>query len=59
MGINEIYFKSTTPPIIPNSNAFSSIPSTCKIYVPDGTLETYTTATNYPNPNTYTYIEEA
>ena len=57
-GLGELHFKSTTPPTVSNSNAFSNIPTDCKIYVPTGSLTAYTTATNYPNSSTYTYIEE-
>lgn len=52
-----IKFGSTTPPIIDGTTAFYDIPTDCIIYVPQGTLEAYTSATNYPNPNTYTYVE--
>lgn len=55
----EFHFKATTPPTVANSNAFNYIDgATCKIYVPTGSLSAYTSATNYPNPNTFTYVEE-
>ena len=54
----EIHFKSSTPPTVSSSNAFSDIPADCKIYVPTGSLSAYTSATNYPSSSTYTYIEE-
>lgn len=57
-GLGEIHFKSTTPPTVTNSSTWRYIQSDCKIYVPAGTLEAYTTATNYPSSSTYTYIEE-
>lgn len=57
-GLGEIHFKPTTPPTVSNANAFTSIPTDCKIYVPTGTLSDYTSATNYPSSATYTYIEE-
>ena len=57
-GLSAIHFRRTTPPTVSNSNAFSGVPTDCTIYVPAGTLEAYTTATNYPNPSTYTYVEE-
>lgn len=56
--LEEIHFYPTTPPTVTNSNVFDGPPTTCKIYVPQGTLSAYTQATNYPDPNTYTYIEE-
>ena len=56
--LSEIHFKSTTPPTVSSSNAFSNIPLNCKIYVPTGYLSAYTSATNYPSSSTYTYIEE-
>ena len=52
-----IKFEPTTPPSVLNSNAFTNVPTDCKIYVPSGSLNAYKTATNYPNPNTYTYVE--
>lgn len=57
-GLGEIHFKGTTPPTITAASAFSGLPTTCKIYVPTGYLADYTSATNYPDPNTYTYLEE-
>ena len=52
-----IKFESTTPPTVTNSNVWGGVPISTKILVPTGTLETYKTATNYPNPSTYTYEE--
>ena len=54
----EVHFTSMTPPTLQYSNVFSNVPKNCKIYVPTGTLEAYTTAANYPSSSTYTYIEE-
>ena len=54
----ELHFRSSTPPTVNNSNAWTGIPSTCKIYVPTGSLSAYTSATNMPNPSIYTYTEE-
>lgn len=58
--LQEIHFKSATPPTVTNSDAFNGIPTTCKIYVPKDVLTDYRQATNYPDPSvyTYTYIEE-
>lgn len=53
----EIRFEPTAPPTVSNSNAFASLPTDCKIYVPTGSLSAYTSATNYPSSSTYTYIE--
>ncbi len=52
-----IKFESTTPPTVTNSNAWRSLSTSTKILVPTGTLEAYKSATNYPNPSTYTYEE--
>ena len=52
-----IKFESTTPPTVSNSNVWSGVSTSTKILVPTGTLETYKSATNYPNPSTYTYEE--
>ena len=57
-GLGEIHFKPETPPTISNSNAFASLPTDCKIYVPAGHLADYTSAQNYPSSSTYTYVEE-
>jgi len=57
-GLGGIHFLPTTPPTCSNSNAWTSIPADCIIYVPSGTLSAYTSATNYPSSSTYTYSEE-
>ena len=57
-GLKEIHFKPSSPPSVSNSNAFSSLPTSCTIYVPTGKLNDYKTKSNYPDPNTYTYVEE-
>ena len=56
-GFGKITFASETPPTVSSSNAFSGIPTDCKIYVPQGSLSAYTSAQNYPSSSTYTYIE--
>lgn len=56
--LKEVHFKSTTPPTVANSNAWGYISKDCVFYVPHGSLEAYTTATNYPSSSTYTYVEE-
>ena len=59
LGLLEIHFRSSTPPVLYGSGAFGYMLSTdCKIYVPTGSLSAYTSATNYPDPEYYTYIEE-
>ncbi len=57
-GLAEIHFKPTTPPTVANSNAWTGLPTNCKIYVPTGKLSAYTGASNYPSSSTYTYVEE-
>ena len=57
-GLYEIHFRRATPPTLVTSDIFSQLPIGCKIYVPTGSLSAYTSATNYPDPATYTYIEE-
>ena len=52
-----IKFESTTPPTVSSSTVWSNVSTSTKILVPTGTLETYKTATNYPDPSTYTYEE--
>lgn len=56
-GLVFIKFESITPPVVNGSTVFYDIPTDCIIYVPQGTLEAYTSATNYPDPNVYTYVE--
>ena len=46
-GMKEYHFLPTTPPTLANTNAFQYIPSDCIIYVPQGSLEAYQTATNW------------
>lgn len=57
-GLKELHFYPTTPPTVAAADAFSNLPTTCTIYVPTGKLSAYTTASNYPDSNTYTYVEE-
>ena len=57
-GLQELHFYPTTPPPVANADAFSGLPTDCIIYIPAGSLSDYTSATNYPDPNTYTYVEE-
>lgn len=57
-GLGELHFKSAAPPTVANSNAFTNLPTDCKIYVPTGKKAAYTSATNYPSSSTYTYVEE-
>lgn len=56
--LREIHFKSSIPPTLSSSNVFTSLNTSCKIYVPTGSLAAYTTATNYPSSSNYTYEEE-
>ena len=61
-GVGEYHLKPTTPPTLSNANAFSSIQSDCKIYVPysadHSVLNDYKTAQNW---STYAdkMVEEA
>ena len=57
ISLDWIQFLSTNPPNVQYSSTFQNIPTTCKIYVPIGTLSDYTSANNYPSSSTYTYIE--
>ena len=56
-GLSYIKFGGSNPPTLANANAFSGLPTDCKIYVPAGSLADYTSAQYYPDPNTYTYEE--
>lgn len=55
--LTSIKFLGSTPPTVANANAWNNVPTTCKIYVPTGSLSAYTSASNYPDLNTYTYVE--
>lgn len=57
--LGKIRFEATNPPTVTYSGEFKNVPTDCVISVPVGTLAAYTSATNYPDPATYTYIEEA
>lgn len=46
-GMAEYHVLSTTPPTLESYNAFNNIPTECIIYVPQGCLEAYQTATNW------------
>ena len=46
-GLAEYHLKPTTPPTLSSTNAFNGIPDDCIIYVPQGSLEAYQTATNW------------
>ena len=46
-GMSEIHILAATPPTLSNTNAFSNIPSDCKIYVPSASLNTYKAAQNW------------
>lgn len=56
-GLTEVHFTRATPPTC-GSWAWGDLPTSCKIYVPAGSLAAYTGASNYPSSSTYTYIEE-
>ena len=57
-GLGSIHFKSSTPPAVSSSSAWTNVPTDCIIYVPSGKLSDYTGASNYPSSSTYTYVEE-
>jgi len=56
--LKRLRFVSSNPPTV-KSDSLSSIPTDCAILVPYGALTAYTTASYYPNPSTYSYIEYA
>ena len=51
--IAEYHFLPTTPPTLANINAFSNLPSDCKIYVPAASLTAYQEATNWSEYASY------
>ena len=46
-GMAEYHLKSATPPTLSSSSVFNGIPDDCIIYVPQGSLVAYQTATNW------------
>ena len=46
-GMAEYHLKPTIPPTLSNETAFNGISDDCIIYVPQGSLEAYQTATNW------------
>ena len=46
-GMKEYHLEPTTPPTLSNINAFTGIPSDCIIYVPQGSLSAYKTASKW------------
>ena len=52
-GMAEYHLKPTTPPTLSNINAFNRINSDCIIYVSQGSLEAYQTATNWATYASY------
>lgn len=55
-GLGFIKFEASTPATA-GADAFKYLPTDCIIYVPTGSLSAYTSAANYPDSNTYTYVE--
>jgi hypothetical protein len=55
--LKELHFQTATPPTAV-ANSFRNFPTSCTIYVPQGSLSAYTSAANYPSASTYTYVEE-
>lgn len=52
--LKDLVFQPTTPPSL--GSTITYIFNGCKIYVPQESLTAYTSATNYPNSSTYSYI---
>ena len=59
--MTELYLVPTTPPALETipGGVFTNLPTSCIIYIPQGTYSdyTYNNPYNYPNYNTYTYTE--
>jgi hypothetical protein len=54
-GAIQYTFRSTTPPTLAATSAFSGINSLCKIYVPDANVAAYQAATNWSTYANYIY----
>ena len=57
--MQEYHMKPTTPPTLAGTSAFTGIPADCVIYVPQGCLEAYQTATNWTAYAEYMQEESA
>lgn len=56
--ITSLKFESSTPPTSTyKPSSFYGLPTSCVIYVPQGSLSAYTSARYYPSSSTYTYVE--
>lgn len=55
--LKSIKFLGSTPPDATSNTWFTSLPKTCIIYVPTGSLSTHQNKSNYPPKSTYTYVE--
>lgn len=56
--LKELHFRNPIPPTC-TTRTFNDITNTTYIiYVPTGSLESYKSAANFPNPSTITYMEE-
>ena len=58
-GVKEYRLKPTVPPTLVNTNAFKNIASDCIIYVPQGKLSAYQSATNWSTYASYMQEEAA
>jgi len=54
-GVAHYYVYPTIPPVLGSTSVFDGIPSDCKIYVPDESVESYKTATNWTTYASYIY----
>ena len=55
--LQSLKFLGSTPPTATTTSWWTSLPTTCKIYVPQGSLSAYTSKANFPPKNKYTYVE--
>lgn len=56
--LTEIHFLGSTPPTLDTAQSITGLPTCCKIYVPTGSLDAYTSAQYYPSSSIFQYIEE-
>jgi hypothetical protein len=48
-----------TPPTLASTSDFNKVPTTCKFYIPTGSLSAYQSATNWSSlTSTYSFVEE-
>ena len=56
-GLQYVQFEGSTPPTTIGTRFMNSVPTTCEIRVPRGSLSAYESKANMPSSSTYNYVE--